>query len=128
MGKLNNEVIKMLEETKVWVVSTCGEKPNAIPVAFHMVKDNDLIVLDVFMEITLDNIQNNKNIAITVFNDSTLQGYQVKGIASYSTDASLIEMGNNVTSALGLTTKGVLTIKPEEAYVLTPGPDVGKLI
>ena len=32
MGNLNADVKKLLEETKTWVLSTCDDKPNAVPV------------------------------------------------------------------------------------------------
>ena len=86
------------------------------------------MIFDVFMVKTLDNIKKNSNVAITVFNDSTLQGYQVKGVACYSIDKSLIEAGNVATSQFNLTTKGALVVKPEVAYILSPGPDNGKQI
>ena len=73
MGNLNADVKKLLEETKTWVLSTCDDKPNAVPVFFTSVDDSELIVFDVFMVKTLDNIKKNSNVAITVFNDSTLQ-------------------------------------------------------
>ncbi|NLT58950.1 MAG: pyridoxamine 5'-phosphate oxidase family protein [Clostridiales bacterium] len=128
MGKLHSDVKKLLEEAKTWVLSTCDDKPNAVPVFFTSAKDDELVIFDVFMAKTLDNIKKNSQVAITVFNDSTMQGYQVKGIAQYSSDASLIEAGNAVTGNFNLTTKGAVIVQPQEVYVLSPGPDNGKQI
>ena len=127
MYTLKQEVKQLFAETKIWMVSTCADKPNAIPVFFTAVNDNDdLIIYDVFMRKTLENLKTNKNVSITVYNGSTMEGYQVKGTAQYSDDTSLVEKGNAITSSHKLTTKGVLIVKPEETFVLTPGPNNGK--
>lgn len=128
MGNLNSQVTKLLEETKTWVLSTCGEKPNAVPVFFTSMKDGALVLYDVFMNKTLDNIKKNDNVAVTVFNDSTLQGYQIKGTAKYTTENSLVEEGNAITSKFNLPTKGALIVQAQEVYILSPGPDNGKLV
>ncbi|MDR1271920.1 MAG: pyridoxamine 5'-phosphate oxidase family protein [Clostridiales Family XIII bacterium] len=122
----SEEVKRLLQETKVWVLSTCDEKPNAIPVFFTSVKGDELIIFDVFMSKTLENLNRNSNVSVTVFSDSTMEGYQIKGIARHSTDTSLLDEGNAAAAALGLSVKGALVIAPQEIYVLTPGPDNGK--
>ena len=126
MGKLNSKVKQLLEETKPWVLSTCGEEPNAIPVFFTALQDDSLVLFDVFMNKTLDNLQKNNNVAVTVFDSTTLQGYQLKGKGTYSTNSILLEKGNAATSKFNLTAKGTLIVEVEIAYVLTPGPDNGK--
>jgi predicted pyridoxine 5'-phosphate oxidase superfamily flavin-nucleotide-binding protein len=126
MSKMNSEVKKLLEETKTWVLSTCAEKPNAIPVFFTAIQNDSLVLFDVFMNKTLLNLEKNDNVAVTVFNDSTLQGYQLKGKAVYTKDAALLEKGNAATSKFHLTTKGAVVVEVKDVYVLTPGPNNGK--
>jgi len=128
MNNLNDKVKKLLEETKTWILSTCGENPNAVPIFFNALKGNEIILYDVFMKKTLENIKKNDSVALTVFDDSKLQGYQIKGTARYSTETSFVEDGNAISNKFNLTTKGALIVQAHEVYVLSPGPDNGKLI
>ena len=129
MGKLNNDVKAFLNENAIWVFSTCGDVPNAIPIFFKKVDaQGNIILFDVFMKKSLANLAQNNKIALTVFNAQTLQGYQIKGIATYSTDAAFIKEGNERTSQMNLETKGAVIVDVQEVYVQSPGADVGKML
>lgn len=129
MAKLNNAVKKLIGSEKVWVLATQGETPNAIPVLFKkIVEDDELVIFDVFMNTTLSNIDKNGKAAISVYSAETLEGYQIKGSAVYTTDAALLAEGNRMTAGFNLTAKGAVTLKVREVIVCTPGPDVGKSI
>ena len=54
---LNESVIKLLK-SGMWDLATCADgEPNAVPVAFKDVtEDGKLVVGDVFLETTLNNI------------------------------------------------------------------------
>ena len=87
---LNEDVKKLLKES-MWDLATCSNnEPNVIPVAFKDVTEDDkLVVGDVFLETTLNNIQaNGGKIAISVYDAQNLQGYQIKGTAAYVTEVS----------------------------------------
>ncbi|MFP3154983.1 pyridoxamine 5'-phosphate oxidase family protein [Lachnospiraceae bacterium ZAX-1] len=127
MSKLSNEVKKFLGENGIWVFATCSDKPNAGPVFFKKIDEQDNIILfDIFMNKRLENLAKNSNVSLTVFNAQTSQGYQICGTATYSTDAALVKEGNEQSGKMNLTTKGAVVIKAEDVYVQTPGPDVGK--
>ncbi|QGZ99229.1 pyridoxamine 5'-phosphate oxidase family protein [Dehalobacter restrictus] len=129
MSILNENVSKLLNEAKTWTIATIGETPNAVPILFKKVRtDESLVLFDVFMQKTLDNIVKNNNVAVTVYNESTLEGYQIKGTAEYSTAKDLVDEGNAATSAFKLTTKGAVIVKIKQVIVLTPGPDIGKVL
>lgn len=128
MKKLNENVTKLLEETKAWILATCGDGPNAVAVFFTEVEDGRLVVYDVFMKKTLANLAQNNKVAITVYSDQTLEGYQIKGTAAYSTDAALLEKGNAMASKFNLTVKGALLVDADQVYVLTPGPSNGQML
>jgi len=124
---LNSEIKAFLEANKMWVLATAGNTPNAVPIYFTKVlNDNKLMVVDVFMKKTLENIKINPKVAITVYNAEKLQGYQIKGTATYITEGSLVNEGNTMASVLKLNAKGVLTVEVEEIFVTSPGPDIGK--
>ena len=127
MKKLNENVKNLLNNTKAWVMSTKDATPNAVPLLFKKVANDDtLILFDVFMKKSIENIKKNAQVSVTVYDDTTLEGYQLKGTATHSTDAALVAEGNSITSPFKLTTKGAVIVKVDEIFVLTPGPDNGK--
>ena len=77
---LNENVISLLKN-QMWDLATCAEgEPNVVPVAFKDVtEDGKLIVGDVFLETTLNNISaDGGRIAISVYDAQKLEGYQIK--------------------------------------------------
>ena len=86
MAKLNDAVKELLGSAKTWVIATQGDTPNAVPILFKkVVEDDELVLFDVFMDTTIANIKKNGKVAISVHNDETLEGYQIKGDANYTT-------------------------------------------
>ena len=90
---LNESVVKLLKES-VWDLATCADgEPNVVPVAFKDVtEDGKLLVGDVFLETTLNNIKaNDGKITISVYDAQNLEGYQIKGTAQYVTEAQPVK-------------------------------------
>lgn len=129
MAKLKEAVKNLLDAEKAWVLATQGETPNAVPILFKkVVGDDELVLFDVFMNTTISNLRSNGKAAVSVYNCETLEGYQIKGDASYSTDAALVAEGNAMTAPFHLTAKGAVRLKVREVIVCTPGPDIGKTV
>lgn len=130
---LNENVIKLLKEG-MWDLATCANgEPNVVPVAFKDVTDDGkLLVGDVFLETTLNNIQaNNGKIAISVYDAKNLEGYQVKGTAEYVTDGVVVDTFKAMVEKMfngTATAKGALIITPEKVIVTTPGADNKKVL
>ena len=130
---LNENVKKVLKEG-MWDLATCVDnEPNVVPVAFKDVTDDGkLVVGDVFLETTLQNIQsNNGKIAISVYNAETLEGYQIKGVATYVTEGTVVDTFKTMVEKIfngAATAKGALIITPEKVIVTTPGADNKKEI
>ena len=79
-----NENVKKLLKESMWNLATCSEnEPNVVPVAFKDVtEDGKLVIGDVFLKTTLDNIKaNNGKIAVSIYDANNLEGYQIKGTA-----------------------------------------------
>ena len=54
---MKENVVKLLKE-QMWYLGTYSDEPNAIPVAFKDVtEDGKLVVGDVFLNVTLKNIE-----------------------------------------------------------------------
>lgn len=130
---LNESVVKLLKEG-MWDLATCADRePNVVPVAFKDVTDDGkLVVGDVFLETTLNNIKaNDGKIAISVYDAQNLEGYQIKGTAQYVTEGEIVDTFKAMVEEMfngAATAKGALIITPEKVIVTTPGADNKKEI
>lgn len=130
---LNENVVKLLKEG-MWDLATCANgEPNVVPVAFKDVTDDGkLLVGDVFLETTLNNIQaNDGKIAIAVYDAKNLEGYQVKGTAEYVTEGAVVDTFKAMVEKMfngAATAKGALIITPEKVIVTTPGAENKKVL
>ena len=130
---LNESVVKLLKEG-MWDLATCANgEPNVVPVAFKDVTEGGkLVVGDVFLETTLNNIKaNDGKIAISVYNAQNLEGYQIKGTAEYVTEGAIVDTFKAMVEEMfhgTATAKGALIITPEKVIVTTPRADNKKEI
>ena len=130
---LNENVKKLLAES-MWDMATCAEgEPNVVPVAFKDVtEDGKLVVGDVFLETTLNNLKaNNGRIAISVYDAKSLEGYQIKGAAEYVTEGIVVDTFKTMVEKMfngAATAKGALIITPEKVIVTTPGAENKKVL
>ena len=130
---LNESVIKVLKNS-MWDLATCANgEPNVVPVAFKDVtEDGKLVVGDVFLETTLNNIKaNDGKIAISVYDTQSLEGYQIKGTAEYVTEGDVVDTFKAMVESMfkgAATAKGAFIITPAKVIVTTPGADNKKEI
>ena len=130
---MNESVLKLLK-TGIWDLATCSNgEPNVVPVAFKDVtEDGKLVVGDVFLKTTLNNIQaNGGKIAISVYDPHNLEGYQIKGIAEYVSEGVVVDTFKSMVEKMFngvVTAKGALIITPEKIIVTTPGADNNKVL
>ena len=128
---MNSNVEKLLKE-KTWFLGTYDAEPNVVPVLFKDVTtDGKLLVGDVFLATTLQNIKANGKIAVSICDDKTLEGYQIKGTAVHLTEGPVVDMFKKIVSDTfkgAVTAKGALEITPDTIIVTTPGPDNKKTL
>ena len=128
---MNEAVVKVLKE-QMWYLATYSDEPNVVPVGFKDVTDDGkLVVGDVFMVTTRDNVLANGKVAVSVCDLKTSEGYQVKGSAQYVTDGPVMEAMQKIAAERfkgALSPKGALVITPEKVIVTTPGPNNKKEI
>lgn len=126
MKQLNNEVKKLLKE-QIWYLATYSDEPNAVPVAFKDITNDDkLVVGDVFLETTLNNIKHNGQISVSVCNSTTMEGYQIKGTTEYITEGPIVDTFKKIVSDMfkgEATAKGALVITPKKVIITSPGAD-----
>ena len=126
---LNQSVIKLLK-SGMWDLATCANgEPNVVPVAFKDITDDGkLVVGDVFLETTLNNLKaNDGKIAISVYDAQSLEGYQIKGTAEYVTEGTIVDTFKAMVEKMfngAATAKGALIITP---YVLEIFVFMGRL-
>lgn len=124
--KINENVKKIFNE-QMWYLATYSTEPNAVPVAFKDITDDGkLVVGDVFLETTLNNIQSNGKIAVSASDSATMEGYQIKGTAIYLTEGIIVDAFKQMVSEMfngEITAKGALVITPEKIIVTSPGAD-----
>ena len=129
-----HESVKNVLKNGMWDLATCADgEPNVVPVAFKDVtEDGKLVVGDVFLARTLENIKkNNGKIAISAYDAQNLEGYQIKGTAEYVTEGELVNTFKAMVEKMfngAATAKGALIITPEKVIVTTPGADNKKEI
>lgn len=125
---MQENVVKILKEN-MWDLATCANnEPNVVTVAFKDVtEDGKLIVGDVFLETTLQNLQKNDGkITVTAYDAKTLEGYQIKGTAAYITEGAIVDTFKKMVETMfngAATAKGALIITPDKVIVTTPGAD-----
>lgn len=130
---MNEHVVKLLKSC-MWDLATCADgEPNVVPVAFKDVtEDGKLVVGDVFLETTLNNLKaNNGKIAISVYDPQNLEGYQIKGSAEYVTEGAVVATFKAMVEKMfkgAATAKGALIITLEKVSVTTPGADNKKVL
>lgn len=130
---MNENVVKILK-AYMWDVATCSDdgNPNVVPVAFkNVTEDGKLVVGDVFMETTMNNVKANGKVAISAYDAKTYEGYQVKGTAEYVTEGPVVDMFKGLVEKTfrgAATAKGTLVITPEQVIVTTPGADNKKIL
>ena len=130
---LKESVIEVLKNG-MWDLATCADgEPNVVPVAFKDVtEDGKLVVGDVFLETTLNNIKvNDGKIAISSYDAKSLEGYQIKGTAEYVTEGALVDTFKAMVEKMfngAATAKGALIITPSKVIITTPGAENKKEI
>lgn len=130
---LNESVIKLLKNG-MWDLATCANgEPNVVPVAFKDVTDDGkLVVGDVFLQTTLNNLKaNDGKIAVSVYDAQSLEGYQIKGTAEYVTEGTIVDTFKAMVEKMfngAATAKGTLIITPSKVIVTTPGAENKKEI
>ncbi len=129
-----NENVKKLLKESMWDLATCADgEPNVVPVAFKDVtEDGKLVVGDVFLETTLNNIKaNDGKIAISVYDAKNLEGYQIKGKAEYVTEGAVVDTFKAMVEKMfngAATAKGALIITVDKVIVTTPGAENKKVL
>lgn len=128
MVKIDEEMKKMLNGA-MWVFATADAQgePNAVPIHFKKVLgDQQLMLVDNFMNKSKTNLLQNPRVSVSVWKESV--GFQFKGRAIYFTNGPLFDDAINLIPPGFLPegqTKGVVLIDVDAIYSTSPGPQAG---
>lgn len=118
--------VRELLERKIWNVATHGIRLCVVPIGLKTVlSDGRMVIADVFMELTRENIRTNGEVAVSVYDAKTLEAYQIWGHAAYETEGDAFDEMVRISDGRE-PVKGVITIMPERIIDSSPGNDNGK--
>jgi len=136
MAKITQDMRDAVEQAKVIALATVSEagEPNVIPIAYKKVlSDAELLLMDIFMKKTKENIKVNSKVAVSVwYTDSSgiSKGYQFKGKARIEASGRVFDEGAKMVKAAEpeLSPKSAVIIDVGSIYTISPGPNAGKQI
>ena len=133
MAKMSEEMRAVLEEVTYWVLATADRDgmPNAVPIRWTKVLGDDkLMLVDNFMKKTIDNIDVNPKVSISVWKvkEKGSIGYQFKGAATIENSGPTFEEGKELLAKAGSNRnpKGVVIVRIDSIFCTSPGSEAGK--
>lgn len=133
MVKITEEMKEVAKKAKGWAVATATKEgePNVVSIGFgKVISDDEILLMDVFMKKTEENIKANPKIALSVWDMGTLKGYQFKGNARIETSGAAFDEGSKMIKAMApqFSPKAAVVVKVESIYATTPGPGAGEKV
>jgi len=133
MVTITEEMKEVVTNAQMPMVATAGRdaKPNVVPIRFtKVISDNEILLMDNYMNKTRANIEANPEVAVTVWNPEMRKGYQFKGKAKIEINGAIFEEGVKWVKTRRPQTepKAAVIITVEEIYMIGSGPNAGKRI
>jgi len=133
MAKITDEMKDIASRTKGFALATATKEgdPHVIPVGFgEVLSDDELLLVDVFMKKTLENIKANPRVAVSVWDYDGLKGYEFKGNARIETSGKAFEDSVKMVKSVfpQFDARAAVVVKVDSIYVVSPGPEAGKLV
>jgi len=119
-----NEGMKNMIEDNALGFASVGRsgKPHNIAVGFvKVVSDNKLIIVDNYLNETIENIKINPNVSLVVWEKNWKEnciGYELRGTAKYFTEGKWIDFIKRIPEIKGEPCKGAISVKLNNIKVL----------
>jgi predicted pyridoxine 5'-phosphate oxidase superfamily flavin-nucleotide-binding protein len=131
MAKVPKEVQEFLPGKMGWVATaTLDGVPNTTPKgSVQILDDEHLIFADLFSLKTRENLEKNPRVAVTVVDEKSAKGYQIKGVVELIASGPLYErMAEKLKQASAQLPppKYVVKIAVDSVYDQSVGPNAGK--
>lgn len=111
MISIDKKAKKIIEQNYVaFATASVGGVPNVIPVAcVKVVGKNQVIVTDNFMKHTKENLEENNNVCLAVWNQKE-EGYKLIGKAKYFSSGKWLKFVKQMPENKGLSAKGAILV------------------
>lgn len=133
MARIPAEVQEFMKDKMAWVATASPDGvPNLTPKgSVRVLDDEHLVFADLFSRKTRENLQKNSKVAVTVIDEKSRKGYQLKGVAELFDSGPLFDqMAEQLQKApMQLPPlQYVVKIAVDSVYDQSVGPDAGKRI
>ncbi|HNS22408.1 MAG TPA: pyridoxamine 5'-phosphate oxidase family protein [Sedimentisphaerales bacterium] len=123
----------ILDKQTLMAFATCSKQgvPNVVyMLQYWWLGPDELVVGDVFMHATRDNVLENERVSFCVWDEQTDRSYKFKGTARYETRGPAYDLanGNLHKKKPDKNFKGVVVVQITEVYDASRGPNAGTLI
>lgn len=130
MATITKEMRDIASKATGYALATASKDgdPHVIPVGFGKVlSDEEILLVDVFMKKSLENIETNPRVAVSIWDMDTLKGYEFKGQARVETSGAVFEESGQMVKNLfpQLEAKGAVIVRVESIFLRSAGPEAG---
>ena len=93
MTKIPKEIQEFIKGKMAWVATASVDgMPNSTPKgSVQVIDDSHLVFADLFSRKTRENLKVNTKVAVTVVDEKTYKGYQLKGVAELLTSGPVFD-------------------------------------
>lgn len=113
--ELTQKQIDLLNKQKtiVLITSNKNKEPRGIFVELNKIEDNKIIITDNEMKITNQNIKENKNVFVLVFETDYSYGLKISGKSNYFSEGDYFEYVKNLEGNKNYSPKGAVVVEIE---------------
>jgi predicted pyridoxine 5'-phosphate oxidase superfamily flavin-nucleotide-binding protein len=133
MTRIPQEIQEFIKGKMAWVATASTDgMPNSTPKgSVQVIDDSHLVFADLFSRKTRENLKANTKVAVTVVDEKTYKGYQLKGIAELLTTGPIFDQVAEQLKKAPMKlppVNYVVRITVDSIYDQSVGPDAGKQI
>lgn len=112
---MQTAIKKLIEKNPLaFATITLAGNPNIIGIAYVKVVEKDkLLISDIYMHQTIEDIKNNPHVALVVWNKN-LKGYKFIGTAQYFNRGKYFQKVKSLPENKNLPVKGAIVVKIEK--------------
>jgi predicted pyridoxine 5'-phosphate oxidase superfamily flavin-nucleotide-binding protein len=132
MVKFTQDMKDIFNKARIFIMATASKegKPNGVPMGVAwIVSDDEIMLVDNFMNKTRRNIEENPRVAVSFWNPKGPGGYQFKGKARVETSGKhfdrVVHRIQSEEHPFPIKTKAVVIIKVDEIYRVGANVDCG---
>ena len=133
MTKIPQEIQDFIRGKMAWVATASSDGvPNTTPKgSVHVIDDEHLVFADLFSRKTRENLKANPKVAVTVVDEKSYKGYQLKGSAELLTAGPVFDQVAEELKKAPMKlppVNYVVKITVQAIFDQSVGPDAGKQI